>query len=126
MSSTTPSQTSVALARSSDRYWRSHLTISFVILIGEALAAMAYATMAHGAHREGLVRIAAGVAIAGGLGLAISGWVSTLPWRGQFVIACSVASVATLAVCGYLDGGLDSPFLFLSVLPIMFSALLLA
>jgi diguanylate cyclase (GGDEF)-like protein/PAS domain S-box-containing protein len=116
----------VGLARSADRYWRSHLTISFLILIGEALAAVAYATMTHGVHREALFRIALVVAIAGGLGLALSSWVSTRKWRGHFVISCSVASVATLAVCGYLDGGLDSPFLFLSVLPIMYSALLLA
>ncbi len=109
---------------SGERFWHAHVALGFAILAGEAGAAIGYfAASPTGPSRVTLEIIAAGVAALAVLGVLLSGRISRLSWRETFVTTTSVTSTFVLALCAHLDGGLESPLLYLSVLPVVYLAL---
>jgi diguanylate cyclase (GGDEF)-like protein len=107
------------------RFWRGHIRIGFALMGGEALAAIVYLTLRHGPHRPLQLSIAGVTAVLAVPGSLAAGWVARRAWRETFALGWTAACVVALFACAYLDGGLDSPFLYLGLLPIMYSALIL-
>jgi diguanylate cyclase (GGDEF)-like protein len=113
------------MASSRDRFWRSHIALGFAVLLAEAGAAVAYfADSPHGPHRGLLLAISGAVGAAALAGLALSAQIARLSWRALFITVTSVACIIVLAGCAALDGGIESPLMYLCVLPVIFLALL--
>lgn len=109
---------------SQDRFWHAHIALGFAILAGEAAAAVGYfVATPQGPSRPTLQVIGAVVAGCAVLGLLLSRRLSRSSRREQLVAVNALASTTALAVCAHLDGGLESPLLYLSVLPVIFLAL---
>lgn len=110
---------------SDDRFWQGHLALGFAILAGEAGAALGYfAASSRGPDRATLLIIAGCTAMSAVFGLLVSRRISRLSWRERFIAVTALASTALLAMCAHLDGGLDSPLVYLSVLPVIYLGLL--
>src|SRR3954471_4418828 len=109
------------------RFWRAYLSLGFAIFSAESAAAVAYLwTTPSGPNRGVLSAAATATAIVALACIAPARWVATRPWRARFSMVWGVSAALLLAVCASLDGGLESPLLYLSVLPTMFSALALS
>jgi len=107
-----------------ERFWRDYLTLGFCIFAAESAAASLYLFLTPaGPNRSVLTTMATVVAIVALLCIAPVRWVATQRWRTGFSIAWSVAASMVLATCAGLDGGLESPLLYLSVLPVIYTAL---
>lgn len=109
------------------RFWVSYLATGFSVQLLEALAMVGYLLATpRGTHRVGLLilaTISAGLAC-GGLGVA--GWLAGQSWRRHFWLAWCIGGCVVMAVDAHLDGGLESPLLFMSVLPVMSTMLALS
>jgi len=111
-------------SKSEERYWGSYLRIGFMVLAGESLGTLAYFRMSpSGAHRSALMAIASLAALLALGALPLTGRVARRTWRAQFSLGAAVLSGIVLALCAHLDGGLDSPLLFLLALPLAHAAL---
>jgi diguanylate cyclase (GGDEF)-like protein len=109
---------------SRDRFWHAHLELGFAVLAGEAGATIGYiAASPTGPARAQLRIIGACVAALAVVGLLLSRWIARLAWRERLLAVTSTATIAVLAVCAHLDGGLESPLLFLSVMPVVYVGL---
>jgi diguanylate cyclase (GGDEF)-like protein/putative nucleotidyltransferase with HDIG domain/PAS domain S-box-containing protein len=116
-----PSDSSVDVS-----FWRGALALGFVTLAFESGAALVYFydTPTAG-HRFALRVIGAAMLAVGVLGAPLSGWIARQPWRQRFCLANTLSSAVVLAIAAELDGGLESPLLFMMMLPIVFAGLLL-
>jgi diguanylate cyclase (GGDEF)-like protein len=114
-----------AIAMSRDRYWRSHIALGFGVLLAEVAAALAYfAESPQGPHRASLFLVSGLLGLAALAGLQLSGSIVRLPWRAAFVTSTSVACIVVSALCAGLDRGIESPLIYLCVLPVIHLALL--
>ena len=96
----------------------------FGVFIGETILVMVYLALTpHGPHRAVLWMITGFWLVFGLLSLLLASSLASRSWRIRFSATWTV--VAALAVGGVasLDGGLDSPVLYLLFLPIAFAAL---
>ncbi len=59
------------------------------------------------------------------LGVCASAWVAQQGWRITFSVACSLVSGAAVAALAAIDGGVDSPLLVWSLLPLVYVAAVL-
>ena len=109
-----------------DRFWRSYLTLGYALLAAESATVVAYVVGSpRGPNRPVLLAIAVAEIGVGVSGVALAGWLSRQSWRARFILAWSVIAVVLLAYCAHLDGGLESPMLFLSALPVVYSSMAL-
>ncbi len=105
-------------------FWLRHMRTGFGVFIGETMLVMVYLALTpHGPHRAVLWLIAGFWLVFGVLSLFLAPSLASRSWRSRFSATWTV--VAALAVGGVasLDGGLDSPVLYLLFLPIAFAAL---
>lgn len=108
------------------RYWEGFLRLGFVVFLLESAAAVGYAACSRVVpHRGALVAVALGGVIVSILALCWVRWLSATPNRTSIVATIDVGSSVLLTVAVMLDGGLDSPLLYLLVLPMMAAALAL-
>lgn len=108
------------------RFWRSYIRLGFAILSGESAATLVYLIASpSGPHRALLQAIALVAAVVGAAGILVAPWAARQPWRTSFVLAWSLLSMLTLAVVAHLDGGLESPTVYLAVFPVAYTALVL-
>ncbi len=105
-------------------FWLSHLRVGFGVFIGEAVAVVAYLlTTPNGANRgvlTGVAVLSIGIGLVSLLGLRR---IAEQPWRASFSLAWSIGAGWLLASCVHLDGGLDSPMLYLVLFPVIYAAL---
>ena len=105
-------------------FWLSHLRVGFGVFIGEAVAVVAYLRASpDGPHRGVLTAIAVASASVGLFSLLAVRIVAQQPWRAGFSLAWSLGAGWLLAGCVHLDGGLDSPMLYLVLFPVIYAAL---
>jgi diguanylate cyclase (GGDEF)-like protein len=120
----TAGRTSIADQRT--RFWKSYVSLGFSLLVLESLVTVVYLLMTpDGSHRAVLFAIGCGSGVAAVAGWCLSAWVAEQPWRSRFSLAWSLMTGVALAGCAHLDGGLDSPFLYLLILPVMYAAMAL-
>ena len=105
-------------------FWVHHIRIGFGVFLGETLVVMFYLGVTpHEGHRFALkVIVAAWFALATA-GLFGAPALATSHWRALFSASWTIVSVLAVGVVAVLDGGVDSPLLFLLFLPVGFSAL---
>jgi diguanylate cyclase (GGDEF)-like protein len=105
-------------------FWLSHLRVGFSVFVGEAVAVFVYLRVTpHGLHRDLLTAIAVGSACIGAVSFFGLRKIAQQPWRHGFSLSWSLAAGWILALCVRLDGGLDSPLLYLVLLPVIYAAL---
>lgn len=108
-------------------FWLRHMRIGFGVFLGETLLVMMYLGFTpRGPHRGVLWVVVALWFVFGFANLLLAPSLASKQWRAQFSATWTI--VAALAVGGvaYLDGGIDSPVLFLLFLPVAYSALAFA
>jgi hypothetical protein len=105
-------------------FWLRHMRTGFGVFIGETILVMVYLALTpHGPYRAVLWLIVAFWLAFGVLCVFLAPSLASRSWRTRFSATWTV--VAALAVGGVaaLNGGLDSPVLYLLFLPIAFAAL---
>ena len=94
------------------------LRVAFGVFVGESLAVCAYVLNSqNGSHRLTLGAMAVSSVIAASLTVLLLPWIARQAWREQFSLAWTVLAGITLTGAVLLDGGLESPLLFLILLP---------
>ena len=90
------------------------LRVAFGVFVGESLAVCAYVLYTqNGSHRLTLGAMAVSSVLAALLTLLLLPWIARQAWREQFSLAWTVLAGITLTAAVLLDGGLESPLLFL-------------
>jgi diguanylate cyclase (GGDEF)-like protein len=107
-----------------ESFWLSHMRLGFGVFAGEALAILVYLRASpHGSDRAVLTAIAVVGACVGLLSLFALPSIARRSWRVGFSLVWSLAAGWALAACAHLDGGIDSPLLFLILFPVIYAAL---
>ncbi len=98
----------------------AHLALGFTILAAESdFAAVYFALSPHGPHRTVLLVVSCLAAALGAFGVHLSPWAGEQPWCDRFELGWSIAVIAVVGVSAYLDGGLESPLLYLFAFPVV-------
>jgi diguanylate cyclase (GGDEF)-like protein len=106
-----------------EAFWLSHMRVGFGVFVGEALAILLYLNASpNGPHRGALSLIAALSVAIGLLSFLALRAISRQSWRAGFSLGWSLASGWALAGCAHLDGGIDSPLLYLILFPVIYAA----
>lgn len=110
--------------RDEQRFWDFYLRSSFIVQAGESAGVLGYLLLSpNGPHRLALEMVVGLVAVAS---LAVLPWVGRIgkrAWRSEFSLCMALLSGAVVAMCAVLDGGVNSPLLFLLALPVANAAL---
>jgi diguanylate cyclase (GGDEF)-like protein len=100
------------------------MRIGFGIFVGEALVVMAYlGTTPHGSHRAVLWPVVSAWLVCGAGSVLLAPTVSSKPWRARFSATWTIVSALAVGGVASLDGGIDSPTIFMLFLPVAFAAL---
>ena len=107
-------------------FWTTYLRIGFIVLAIEAAAAFAYfLTVSPGRFTPELLTLCAGTVLVSIAIMPLTKWIGGRTWRSRFsFLAAIVSGIALTSACA-MDGGIDSPLVFLAVLPILNAALAL-
>jgi diguanylate cyclase (GGDEF)-like protein len=107
-----------------EAFWLSHMRVGFGVFVGEALAILVYLHASpHGPNRGALTAIAVLSVAIGSLSFLALRHIAARPWRANFSLGWSLAAGWALAGCAHLDGGIDSPLLYLILFPVIYAAL---
>lgn len=107
-----------------EAFWLSHLRVGFAVFVGEAAAILVYLHASpNGPHRFALSAIAAVCILVGSLTFFALRVIARQPWRASFSLIWSLGAGWALAGCAHLDGGIDSPLVYLVLFPVIFAAL---
>ena len=105
-------------------FWLRHMRIGFGVFLGESLVVMLYlATTPHGIHRPILKVVVVVWFLFAMAGLFAAPRLASRSSRASFSACWTIASILAVGVVAALDGGVDSPTLFLLFLPVGFAAL---
>jgi hypothetical protein len=109
---------------STDHFWEAMLRVSFGVFVGESLAVGAYVLNSRdGPHRITLGAMAAASVVVASISTLLVPWIARQPWREQFSLAWTLLAGVALTTAVWLDGGLQSPLLFLILLPVAYAGL---
>ena len=112
--------------RDDERFWGRYLSVGFAELGGQSLGCLLYFLLSpHGPHRAVLELMAVVTMCGAGAALPWSGYFGRERWREHLSLAVAVGAGITLTISLWLDGGLDSPLLFLLALPVVAVAIVL-
>lgn len=105
-------------------FWSAYLRLGLLVLGAESTGALIYFVLTpNGAHRRLLIAIvSAAIAIAIGDSFVVE-QVATQTWCARFSLVWTLLSGVLLTIVCHLDGGIDSPLVYLLVLPIASAAL---
>lgn len=106
------------------RFWTSFIRLGFCILGAQSLAVLGYLILTpRGDHRATLEDIASSaLAVAFG-GVLAAPWIGRKSWRVSFNFLMTLSSGVVVALFCLLDGGIDSPVVYLVVLPVISASL---
>ena len=100
-------------------FWLRHIRTGFGVLLGETLVVMVYLGLTpQGPHRAILWWVCATWLVAASISLLCAPFLATRLWRAQFSALWTILSAFVVAGFARLDGGIDSPIVFLLFLPI--------
>ena len=118
------SQSHFADTPHTQQFWSWYSLIGHIVAIFESCAVLVYfAVTPDGPDREVLIALASVMLTTALLSTSIVKRVSTRSWRAEFSFAWTILAGVTAALSAHLDGGIDSPLIFLLVLPIAFATL---
>lgn len=101
-------------------YWTAYLRIGFAVVVAISLALLMYLRVTPAGGHRGLLTVIDLCAGAVALGVFVGvPRVASRPWRAEFSLASALVTGALLTVICMLDGGIDSPFAFLLILPVL-------
>jgi diguanylate cyclase (GGDEF)-like protein len=105
-------------------FWLRHIRTGFGVLLGETLIVMLYLGLTpRGPHRAILWMVSASWLVAALISLLCAPYLASRLWRAQFSAAWTILSAFVVGGFARLDGGIDSPIIFLLFLPIANAAL---
>ena len=108
-------------------FWSNYLFAAFCVLAAEATATFLYFLIAPSlAWRLALLLIAGSTAVASFAMLPLVSWVALQTWRADFAFGAALLTGAILTGCCALDGGIDSPLVYLFALPVVNAAVALS
>ncbi len=108
-------------------FWLRHMRIGFGVFLGETLFIMAYLGFTpEGPHRLILWTILGSWIAVGVVSLLLAPLLASRHWRARFSAVWTIFSVFAVAFVASLDGGFDSPVIFLFFLPLAYVALAFA
>ncbi len=106
------------------RLWLSYLRIGFAVCIVETAVSLVYLRWTStGEHRVALAIISIGLAALATLALTMTRYVVERSWRVSFGISWALFCGLVAATGAWLDGGIESPYIAVLLLPVMFAAL---
>jgi diguanylate cyclase (GGDEF)-like protein len=110
--------------RLDEAFWLSHMRVGFGVFIAESLAVAAYMRATpNGASRGLLIGVAIASAVFGGLSYLVLRAIARQTWRARFSLFWSLGAGWVIAWMVHLDGGLDSPMLYIVIFPVIYAAL---
>jgi diguanylate cyclase (GGDEF)-like protein len=108
------------------RFWSHYLRIGILVFTGEAVATLVYFFLTpNGSHRVFLITLSSMVVLGLISSMPLTDRFASTTWRTQYSFGWTLVGGIVLAVSVHLDGGVDSPLLFLLALPIVSAALAL-
>lgn len=114
----------VLRTRRSRQFWTSYLRLGLLVTVLEVLGTLGYLLCTpHGMHRGLLIGTCYVVGVLALLSAFLARRIATRTWRKHFSFTWTLLSGVLIMVICSLDGGLDSPLLFLLVLPIVSASL---
>ena len=108
---------------SRDSFWSLYIGLGFVVLALEAAGVFVYTLLDPGRHRDALLLTTGVMFVVGIAVVPFADRLATQPWRRQFSLGADLACGAVLILVCALDGGIDSPLIFLAILPVLFAGL---
>lgn len=105
------------------RFWRSYIRLGFAVLAGESAATLAYLLTTSGPHRGALVAVTSVAMTVAAAAIVFVAPIAARPWREGFSLGCTLVAGAVAALCAHLDGGVESPLIYLTLLPVASAAL---
>jgi diguanylate cyclase (GGDEF)-like protein len=105
-------------------FWLRHIRTGFGVLLGETFVVMVYLSFTpHGAHRGVLWIVTTAWLVLAVISLLCAPYLAAQHWRAHFSATWTILSAFAVAGVATLDGGIDSPIIFLLFLPIANAAL---
>jgi diguanylate cyclase (GGDEF)-like protein len=105
-------------------FWLRHIRMGFGVLLGETLVVMLYLGLTpRGPHRFILWMVCLTWLVAASISLRLAPYLASRLWRAQFSAVWTILSAFVVGGFARLDGGIDSPIIFLLFLPIANAAL---
>jgi diguanylate cyclase (GGDEF)-like protein/PAS domain S-box-containing protein len=107
-----------------ERFWRRYIAVTLVVLGIEGVGVLCYFLLSPTGSYRPTLEIIAGFVSAVSVGCApLASRIARHPWRSQAALGVALVSGALIATLCHLDGGFDSPLLFLLALPVANAAL---
>jgi len=111
-------------ATEEEQFWKRYIAVAFVVLGIEGAGVFCYFVLSPTGSNLPTLEIITGFVSVVSLGVVpLAGRIARYSWRSQASLGVALASGALLAALCYLDGGSDSPLLFLLALPVANAAL---
>jgi GGDEF domain-containing protein len=108
------------------RFWSSVLQVGLFVLAGETIATMIYCALTpHGPHRIVIFSIALITTLAVIVIAPFVQRIASTAWRSDIAFVWTLAAGVVAALSAHLDGGVDSPLIFMLMLPITSAAIAL-
>jgi hypothetical protein len=107
-------------------FWSRLLQVGLFVLGGESLAALIYCFLTpHGAHRVPIVSIVSIMLIAIVVGAPFIDRIASSARRTQFAFIWTLTAGVVAMLSAHLDGGINSPLIFMLILPIASAGIVL-
>jgi diguanylate cyclase (GGDEF)-like protein len=105
-------------------FWLRHIRTGFGVLLGVTAVVMIYLGFTpHGPHRAVLWVVVVTWLVCAVISLLFAPYLAGRPWRVHFSAGWTVLSAFAVGGVAHLDGGIDSPIMFLLFLPVANAAL---
>jgi GGDEF domain-containing protein len=105
-------------------FWLRHMRIGFGIFLGETIFVLVYLALTpRGEHRTVLWIVATAWFVCGATNLLLAPRLASWHRRAQFSASWNILAALAVGGVAALDGGLDSPLIFLLFLPAAYAAL---
>lgn len=107
-------------------FWRSFMLFGFGVLGGESIATLLYLMLTPSGQHRGAIETIASLTLASALvGMIVARRVSRTTWHSSYSLAVTLAAGFIVTTCCALDGWIDSPLIYLTIVPVVSAALAL-
>jgi diguanylate cyclase (GGDEF)-like protein len=108
------------------KFWSTVLQVGLYVLAGETVATMIYCALTpHGSHRILIFSIALCATLAVAVTVPFVQHIASTVWRSDIAFVWTLAAGLVATLSAHLDGGIDSPLIFMLILPIASAAIAL-
>jgi len=101
------------------KFWSRFLQVGLIVLVGETLATLVYCFLTpHGAHRIPIIWIVSVTLIAVIVAAPFIDRIASSAQRTRFAFIWTLIAGVIATLSAHLDGGVNSPLIFMLILPI--------